>query len=390
MSCDNPVSVTLSTTFFWVAVSLAVAGGSARGAEVRVEIVGEAEAVWLHHRDTCGADDIPDAPARAFRDAAGTVHLIASNQVNRAMIGPSLDEARPDCRVLYRGGHRDQPDRFDDRAWLTAFHTDDGTTVHALVHNEYQGHRRPDLCPSRKYMSCWYNSVTGAVSHDRGYSFTRAEPPRHLVAAIPYRFDGQRGQHVGYFNPSNIVTRDGYQYTLVFATRVGAQQPGPCLIRTDSPDDPGSWRAWDGSGFSVAFANPYRPEVDDGATHVCTPVGRGALNAPVSSVVLHEPSGLYVATMAQSGGVFVSTSPDLIAWSKPRLLWAAVIAGRQSCGDGMVVNYPSLLDPSSRSRDFATTDGAAYLYFTRFHLEKCGLGMDRDLMRLPVRIDMAP
>ena len=31
-------------------------------------------------------------------------------------------------------------------------------------------------------------------------------------------------------------------------------------MRTARLDQPGSWRAWDGSGFNVRFANPYRSQ----------------------------------------------------------------------------------------------------------------------------------
>ena len=53
------------------------------------------------------------------------------------------------------------------------------------------------------------------------------------------------------------------------------QKHGVYLIRTHRLDDPASWRAWDGSGFTVRFADPYREAVDDEAGHVCEPVGRG-------------------------------------------------------------------------------------------------------------------
>ncbi|MBX9635422.1 MAG: hypothetical protein K2X44_10630, partial [Magnetospirillum sp.] len=214
--------------------------------------------------DACDGRDIPDAPARAFRDGAGRVHLYAPHDVNRGLVGASLDGVRPDCRIAYRGGEQDDPAAFDDRAWLAAFATQDGQTVHALVHNEFQGHRRRDLCPSGQYMGCWNNSITAAISTDGGATFRRVEG---VVAALPYRYRGDLGRHAGYFNPSNLVRKDGFLYTLVFAVAQGAQKGGACLLRTDRPEDPSSWRAWDGKGFTVRFENPYR-EDDDPARHV--------------------------------------------------------------------------------------------------------------------------
>ncbi len=50
------------------------------------------------------------------------------------------------------------------------------------------------------------------------------------------------------------------------------------------------------------------------------------------------------------------------------------------------VAYPSLLDPTSPSRTFATTDRRPYLYFTLFNHAGCKLGLDRDLVRVPVEL----
>ena len=347
-------------------------------------VTGPAETVFSYRNDACDPRDIPDAPARAFRDADGRVHLFAPHDVNRALVGPGLDAVRPDCRIAYRGGEKDDPAAFDDRAWLAAFATEDGRTIHALVHNEFQGHRRRDLCPGGKYMECWTNSVTAARSTDGGATFQRVPG---VVAALPYVYRGDLGRHSGYFNPSNIVRSGEYWYVLVFAVAREAQKGGACLLRTNNPQDLASWRAWDGKGFTVRFADPYRA-AEDPAAHVCAPLA--GLGAPVSSVVRHEPSGQYIATMAatrpEGMGVFVATSADLIRWSKPVLALPLTIAGKQGCAEAAAWNYPVLLDPDSRSRMFETVDDTAYLYLTRFNLKDCKLVMDRDLVRMPVRL----
>lgn len=382
--CDKGVS-----NVGWLAVFLALAlplwprvgeaAGPAR--ELRLDLSGEPEAVTLHARDACAPDDIPDAPARAIRTAGGGVRLFAAHHVNRALSGPTLDTVRPDCRVAYEGAGAGDPARFDDKAWIAALHTADGVAVHALVHDEFHGHRRPALCPSGRYMDCWYNAITYAVSGDGGLTFTRPEPPRHLVAALPYPFAGDRGRHVGYFSPSNIVAAaDGFLYALIFATALDTQAAGNCLIRTDRPDDPGSWRAWDGSGFTVRFADPYQGA--DPAGHVCAPVGRGVLGAPVGSLTRHRPSGLWLAVFSGDGGLYTATSADLIRWSPARLAWRAAGLANARCGAGPIVAYPSLLDPDSPSPTFADTGDGAWLYYTRFNLTDCRVSMNRDLMRV--------
>jgi len=87
---------------------------------------------------------------------------------------------------VYQGAHSDDPSRYDDRQWLTSFTTADGRQIHALVHNEFQGNRRKEVCPSGRYLSCWYNAITYAQSgqsDDGGYSFKQEAPPKNLVAA---------------------------------------------------------------------------------------------------------------------------------------------------------------------------------------------------------------
>ena len=153
---------------------------------VAVTVAGPAETVFRWQADRCAPDDIPDAPARAFRDQAGTVHLFASHYVNRALVGPLLDAVRPDCAVAFVADKADDPEKFDDYVWLAGFHTDDGHTVAALAHAEFHGDRRPALCQSRQYMSCWWNAVLGLVSHDGGGAFTRAPGAGAVGAAPPY------------------------------------------------------------------------------------------------------------------------------------------------------------------------------------------------------------
>ena len=60
----------------------------------------------------------------------------------------------------------------------------------------------------------------------------------------PYRYDPTRGQRSGLFNPSNIVRRGDYFYTMMTSAPQGEQRAGVCLMRTDRLDDPASWRGW--------------------------------------------------------------------------------------------------------------------------------------------------
>ncbi len=369
------------------ALLLAGAAQAQPAPALRLEITGPPVSAVPSARPGCDALDIPDAPARAVRLATGEVELYATHFLNRVDTGADLLHLGHRCPVVMKGANNDDPAAFNDRAWIASPWTPDGRTVWAVVHNEFQGNYRPALCPSRRYMDCWYNALTAAVSRDGGHTFQRM-PGRALVAALPYRFDQLERGHHGYFNPSNIVTLSGAQYMFAFATQARAQRNGNCLLRTTALGTPEAWRAWDGSAFGVAFADPYAQAVQPEA-HVCAPVGQGSLRWPVTSLVRHGRSGLFIALMqdgARGGGVYYATSPDLLHWSGPALLLPAVGLGAWTCADPAPIAYPSLLDPAASDRNFETVGLTPVLFATRFNPKGCRADADRELVRWDVRI----
>jgi hypothetical protein len=325
------------------------------------------------------------------------VQLIAAHFENRRMIGPDLDHLRPDCRPVLRSGEDPRPEAFDDREWIAALHTEDGRTVHALLHDEFQGHRHAGACPQDEYEPCWYNAVTAAVSRDGGDSYSHARAPAHLVAALPYRYRAGTGP-AGFFSPSNIVRSpdDGRFYALLVAEGRGAQRTGTCVMRTDDLADPDGWRAWDGERFSVRFADPYAEDVDP-AEHLCAPIAFPEIGTMHESLTFNAHLGRWVlvgmatgpateAVERPSWGVWYSTSDDLVDWSPRRLLMRRERPSSFRCGDDPPILYPSLIDPASPGRSFETTGRHAFLYFTRFNVEACRLSFDRDLVRVPVEL----
>jgi hypothetical protein len=381
-----------------LALTSAAAATLAAPSSLVVALAGEAEVVFSHRRDGCGRFDTPDAPARAVRTPTG-VALFATHFDNRALRGPSLHAVRPDCVITFAGAENPDPAAFSDRSWIAALWTRDGVLVHALVHNEHQGHRHPGQCPTRRYRDCWFNALTAAVSHDSAVSFRPAGAPPSLVAALPYRAEEMLGRPAGHYNPTGIVEHENALYFMSFASARGAQRHGNCLHRTETIEDPSAWRAWDGARFSVRFVNPYAPDAPMGearAAHTCAPVGQGRLQWPVTALVRHAPSGLFIAVM-QGGphrpelteprpGVYVATSPDLLTWSAPAFVMPAIGHGRFRCGDAAPIAYPSLLDPESDDPSFATVGARAWLLFTRFNVPDCRITSDRDLVRIAVTI----
>jgi len=341
------------------------------------------ETVFRWQTDRCSPNDIPDAPARAFRADQERGHLVAGHDVNRAFMGRTLADAKIACDVVFEGRHADDPRQYDDRIWLAAFHTDDGRQIAALGHVEFHGHVRPAVCPSGQYIACWINAVIGLTSADGGRSFRRRPGAAALVAALP-KLPRELGRQAGYFSPSNIVSLGDEKYVFIFAEPYAAQKRGACLLRTRTPADPGSWRAWDGAGFSVSLAA-------DGA---CAPVG--GLQSTITSVVRHLPSGLFIAVIAATRadgpagrkvtGFHYATSRDLLDWSAPSLLLEMPVLFAYPCGAPAVYAYPSLIDPDAAARTFDTVADRAYLYATRINMTGCKLPMDRDLVRFPVTI----
>lgn len=377
-----------------LALLLVAAALPAHAGDLAVTPAGPMETVFDAATDACEGWDVPDAPARAWRAADGSVRLVAAHHRARVFSGPSLDRPGYDCTVVFSGSRRDDPAAHDDFGWLAApIPLPDGR-VAALVHDEFHGHRRRVLCPRGDYMACWRNTVTLTVSTDGGRSFG---PPR-FVAELPYRYRGDLARRAGIFSPSNVVARDGWHHAFVFAEAYGAQRRGVCLLRSRDPADPASWRAWGGKDFSIRFADPYAEDIADPAAHVCAPLS--GLPFTIGGVVRHAPSGRFVAVMAGRRapvpgaepvtGIWSSSSADLIAWTPLRLVWAAPLLTARDCAQEHAYAYPALIDRDAATPGFEDSDGTADLYLTRMALKGCKTGTSRDLIRFPVTIAPQP
>ncbi|HEX6015895.1 MAG TPA: hypothetical protein VFY87_29665, partial [Geminicoccaceae bacterium] len=172
---------------------------------------------------------------------------------------------------------------------MAATWTDDGRTVEALGHVEYQGHRHPRRCPAMRYLPGWRNAVIALRSSDSGRRFERAAPDP-AVAALPYPYASTLGAPSGYFSPSNVVALDdGRRAVFVFAEAAGRQRRGPCLLVTRDTADPAAWRA-------PRVGDEREDRLDDKHGGGCVPVhGPGGT---VTSIVRHRATGLWVALVA--------------------------------------------------------------------------------------------
>lgn len=390
------LGVGLAVLLFGLATS---SGGGVRArplAGPRVSIVGSPQVVFDWSREACVSGGYPDQPARAFRDFHGRVQLLLSHYVNHRLIGPSLDRLRPDCDPVMSSSESPDPSSFADREWIASIFTRDGRTIWALVHDEYQGNRHPGRCPSGSYYRCWYNAVTLARSSDGGRTYKPVRRgSRRLVAAPSFRYRPDLGSR-GVFAPSNIVRgRDGAYYTLVRVRDLSGRQ-GVCAMRTTKISSATAWRAWDGEGFRLRFHDPYQSR--DRRRIPCELVEPGAIAEMTESLTYNRALGRYLlvglalpgpsSVGAKVRGLYYSTSADLVHWTPRTLIAPAVTNHKHRCGGPSAMAYPSVIDPTSGSRTFATSGTEPFLYYTLLHYDHCRLTTDRDLMR--VRLAVAP
>lgn len=382
------------------ALVLAVAG-PALGQETAgatLAVSGPEEMVFDWAKQACVKSHVPDAPARAFRDADGNVHLIASHNDNRRFSGPDLNNLRPECTVIYQAEKSNVLDQYDDMGWISGLWTGDGKTVYALAHMELRGNRAPGLCSNKSYSSCLLNTVTALVSRDGGKTFApeKGSGATAMVANLPYPFPNDRKARVGYANPTNIIKRDGWYYAMVFADGYRDQKRGNCVLRTRDLSAPSSWRAFDGKDFAVEFIDPFRQQTADAKDHVCAPVSTSRIGRMIGSISEYKGTDVVIAVFGDrrtedgktASGIYASTSRDLVHWSEPTLVFEAPLLWEDNCGAEGRVFYPALLDPEAKAPSFQDTGDKAYLYFTRYRLTGCKVTWDRDLVRVPVAISM--
>jgi hypothetical protein len=385
------VMLLLFVTALTVVALVASGDGATDSVEARISVVGRLQMVFDWSREACSPVEEPDLPARAFRDDSGRTQLLVSHYESYRMIGSSLDSLHPECRPVFGSPGDPDPADFRDRRWIASPHTFDGRHVWALVHEEYQGNRHPHRCPEKAYYPCWYNTITLARSSDGGRSYRQARPPRQLVATSSRRYRHGIGP-LGVFAPSNLVRRGDFFYALVRAREPGLPS-GDCLMRSKDIRKPGSWRAWDGTSFRLAFRNPYRAPPKRRSR--CERIAPGQISEMTESITfnlaLHRyllvgVAGPITSHPARERGVYYLLSEDLIHWTPRRLLFPVTTLHSYRRGKDSPIAYPSVLDPESHSRNFETSGRSPFLYFTKFRFRDCRKTSDRDLMRVRISV----
>ena len=371
-------------------VTLLLCAPTAEAASINV--VGPQETVYDYNTMACFQYDQPDIPVRAFRDYLGRVQVILPG-ANTRMIGPDLNNLTHDCTVVIPHLHRPLAADYADVDWVSSTYTLDGQEVFALLHAEHHGHEHPGYC-GEVYTKCRYNTATFARSTNGGDLYVRPPLPTHLVAAIPYRAVPGDGRY-GFFTPSNIIEKDGWYYNMVLVSEnYRAQRSGVCLMRTQNLGDPGSWRAWDGTGFNVRFIDPYRESGDPIAAHVCEPVAKGQIDQLNRSITYNSHLDKYIVIGTSRKyepalgrivtGFYYSFSDDLINWTDRQLLLETPRPWQ--CGQPDPMVYPSFLDPDSTDRNFSTSNQRLYVYYSAVLRPNCMVTNYIDLRRNEIEV----
>jgi hypothetical protein len=342
---------------------------------------GPAVAAFDTAKESCEQIDIPDAAARAFRDYKGTIHLIASHYITRASLGATLETTKHNCQVVYNSARDGNIGEFDDATWLNSFYNVDGKRIVALGHMEYHGWEHAGMCAQKTdTAACWYNVDTYNLSDDGGYHFARPKPPGNYFLSLPLKYEVNQGPE-GYSVDANIVKAGEWYYDEVYSwawpPMCGGgkgQKPcrvpdGACAIRTANILDPSSWRGWDGKDFTVEFVDPYRAPVPNPKAHVCVAVPYLDYSTGIN---YHAASHLFVATLWNQGsagwgpqGLYFTTSPDFIHWSKPELAMTQNQMLRREPAGNWSYAYFSLIDPTSADSSYMTITDNPYLYYVR-------------------------
>ncbi|NJL07910.1 MAG: hypothetical protein HC900_06340 [Methylacidiphilales bacterium] len=394
--CEFCSIIRIIVIFFTVWVLSLLAGTAAICADaLQLETIGEIEEVFVWKRDKCGPNDIPDSPARAIRLSDGTIVFIAAHYTNRVSVGRSFQSLRRQCGTRSEGQSDPEPSKFDDRYWVQAIFPlpDDG--VYALVSHEYMGRRHEGKCEIPQqghYPTCWYSSILAATAPAHTKRFDLLALDKRVVAASASKYNPSRRERLGFLAVSNIVRHQGYLYTFIYSELL--TQRGNCLFRTPEDQPLGPWLALSGGSFKQAFPSAYYDKSP--AVRRCDIIGEGAFHGSIKSVVWLSGVRKWMAvTMrtvkagpnrADQSGVFYSLSDDLMQWSPGKRLFTGMQPwGQNDCT--IFYTYPSVIDHQSASNIFDTVDtDDVYLYLTRFNYQNCVKGLNRDLVRLRIRL----
>ena len=268
-------------TGLFVSVLFAPAYG-APPANTVLEFSKEGDAEWEHFHTCTGQDSMPIA---WFNRRTNTSYFMsAQHERMQAGTASTLDDPPTSCSGNIFTSHDAHgfdsgPQSYANFQWLQSVRVFANGTAAGLVHNEFKGEFAPlgqycsKHCTDRSPVNasgcrdqiCELWSTGLASSRDGGTTFSMiAEPPHHLVAALPDQFAFDQPIS-GYGAISSMLCgADEACYGLINVKSsckndTSACIPaGNCIWRADDLSNPASFRARDQDGsFTVQWASAY-------------------------------------------------------------------------------------------------------------------------------------
>jgi hypothetical protein len=356
---------------------------------IQLEQAGPPAILFNSKADGCNSEYISDASARAFRRADGQTEIFATHRNNWYLVGPSLLSARPSCKPAMVS-EKFKNERLGE-VWIEATYTKDGKHIAAITSQDLSQYTPfPDCANTRGSGHCWLNKLSSAISSDMGETFTPSASANQVIAQTTNVYESFFKKREGYFTVSNIASDGTYFYFMSFAETNSQPTGGNCVFRTRNPMDPTSWRAWDGTNFTIDARFGVTPR-----EKMCSFVGVGKLASEVRSISYLPTQkiwiGSFLGRMQLPGdnqpipGIYMSTSPDLVHWSQPSRVFATPL--RPKDGANIIVGYPSIIDPGSKSINYDTIDTEnPTLFFVRINKGHPNGNLDRDLIYVPLRL----
>jgi hypothetical protein len=241
-----------------------------------------------------------------------------------------------DCAPIYTGSLDYANNTFAWGEWLYGTFRDvPSGKVYSHIYNEYYG----GYYPGRDSYGVYVASGL-AVSTNNGASFSKIlAAPNHVILRSPdLRQNVPDGQ--GYSGwPALFKSPLDQMYYMA-----GAGPTGTTMMRTNNLDDPLSWRAWDGSAFSLATV----PLSGTSQTIEINPLYLGYSDYFKKYMAVTIGS----SDNYQSGNnlIVYNLSDDLVHWGPPRKIMYNPACGPDHVCDsndvgGELGSYPSIMDP---------------------------------------------
>lgn len=250
-----------------------------------------------------------------------------------------------DCAPVYTGSLDYANNTFAWGEWLYGIFRDVSSgTVYSHIYNEYYGGYYPGQDNYGVYVASGL-----AISSNNGASFSKIlAAPNHVILRSPSLRQNVAGGQGYSAWPGIFKSPLDQMYYMA-----GGGPTGTTMMRTNNLNDPLSWRAWDGSGFSLATVPLSGASQSIGINPLY--LGYSDYFKKYMDVTLGSTDNY------QSGNnlVVYNLSDDLVHWGPPRkLMFNPACGADHICGNdvkGEIASYPSIMDPGYLSQSSDST-----------------------------------